>query len=428
MDGISVWGALVRVAETFGLLLREDAINTRVDIGSFGGNPRGLRFQNAQQMTAALGASDNVFAIADIALVDSSEDVWTRVIPLGVSQGIAGAVPAMNLRYCTRTGPYPITNFTGPDGETQYAMENYAAQATYGVRTKVLYLKDAAALGLSASDFQGAANTMYDRAATWFGRHASPQTSYAVRVVGMKHLGSDGTPVFALGDKVRVIYRGVIQDASGNRLWREIDTYLYIMSYRRTWASATSDPRPTRGRSGSSSTSASPGRARRRRTTSGRSSSSSRRLRSARSRRWRRRCLGFPTNTPYSLWVKPRYSRSVTVTSDVTAPVSGSHVTSYVVSRWRYASIFDGFALRVITASRSSPAVGAKPLSSPTTPNRLWSGALSETIRSRPDFTSGPKDDPSSRHDFVCWPTWRARQRGSLARKGSRASPPPGVN
>lgn len=239
MDGISVWGALVRVAETFGLLLREDAINTRVDIGSFGGNPRGLRFQNAQQMTAALGASDNVFAIADIALVDSSEDVWTRVIPLGVSQGIAGAVPAMNLRYCTRTGPYPITNFTGPDGETQYAMENYAAQATYGVRTKVLYLKDAAALGLSASDFQGAANTMYDRAATWFGRHASPQTSYAVRVVGMKHLGSDGTPVFALGDKVRVIYRGVIQDASGNRLWREIDTYLYIMSYRRTWASAT---------------------------------------------------------------------------------------------------------------------------------------------------------------------------------------------
>lgn len=239
MDGISVWGALVRVAETFGLLLREDAINTRVDIGSFGGNPRGLRFQNAQQMTAALGASDNVFAIADIALVDSSEDVWTRVIPLGVSQGIAGAVPAMNLRYCTRTGPYPITNFTGPDGETQYAMENYAAQATYGVRTKVLYLKDAAALGLSASDFQGAANTMYDRAATWFGRHASPQTSYAVRVVGMKHLGSDGTPAFALGDKVRVIYRGVIQDASGNRLWREIDTYLYIMSYRRTWASAT---------------------------------------------------------------------------------------------------------------------------------------------------------------------------------------------
>ena len=239
MDGISIWGALVRVAETFGLLLREDAINAKVDVGAFGGTTRGLRFQNAQQMTAALGASENVFAIADIAPIESSEDVWTRVIPLGVNQGIAGAVPAMNLRYATRTSPYPITSFTGPDGETQYAMEDYSAQATYGVRTKVLYLKDAAALGLSATDFQGAANTMYDRAGTWLARHSTPQTSYAVRVLGMKHLASDGTPIFSVGDKVRVVFKGVVQDASGNRLWRDIDTYLYIMSYRRTWASAT---------------------------------------------------------------------------------------------------------------------------------------------------------------------------------------------
>ena len=239
MDGISVWGALVRVAETFALLLREDAINARVDVGSFGANPRGLRFQNAQQMTAALGASENVFAIADIAEIASSEDVWTRVIPLGVNQGIAGAVPAMNLRYATRTTPYPIVSFTGPDSETQYSMEDYSAQATYGVRTKVLYLKDAAALGLSATDFQGAANTMYDRAATWLARHSTPQTSYAVRVLGMKHLAADGVPVFSVGDKVRVVYRGVVQDASGGRLWKEIDQALYIMSYRRSWAGST---------------------------------------------------------------------------------------------------------------------------------------------------------------------------------------------
>ena len=239
MDGISVWGALVRVAETFALLLREDAINAEIDVGSFGANPRGLRFQNAQQMTAALGASENVFAIADIAEIASSEDVWTRVIPLGVNQGIAGAVPAMNLRYATRTAPYPIVSFTGPDSETQYSMEDYSAQATYGVRTKVLYLKDAAALGLSATDFQGAANTMYDRAATWLARHSTPQTSYAVRVLGMKHLTSDGVPVFSVGDKVRVVYRGVVQDASGGRLWKEIDQSLYIMSYRRSWAGST---------------------------------------------------------------------------------------------------------------------------------------------------------------------------------------------
>lgn len=239
MDGISVWAGLIRVAETFNLLLREDAINARIDIGSFGANPRGLRFQNAAQMTPELAASSTVFAIADITEVANSEDVWTRVVPLGVNQGIAGAQPAMNLRYCTRSTPYPITSFTGPDGETQYAMEDYAAQATYGLRTKVLYLKDAQALGLSATDFEGAANTMYDRAATWFSRHMSPQTTYSLRVVGLRHLDVAGAPIFRIGDKAHVLYRGAVVDSAGQRLWKDIDQKLYIMGCRRNWAAGT---------------------------------------------------------------------------------------------------------------------------------------------------------------------------------------------
>ena len=238
IDGLSVWAALARLAETANVLMREDVINARIDMGQFGA-ASGVRFQNAQQATAALGASESVFAIADIAEIGSSEDVWTRVIPLGVNQGIAGAVPAMNLRYCTRSSPYPVTAFTGPDGETQYAMEDYAAQALYGIRTKVMYIKDAAALGLSQADFEGAANTMYDRAATWLSRHSAPLTTYAVRVVGMKHIKADGTPVFRVGDQVRLVYRGVVVDADGQRLWKDIDTDLYAMSYRRAIGAGT---------------------------------------------------------------------------------------------------------------------------------------------------------------------------------------------
>lgn len=238
MDGISVWGALARVAETFGLLLREDPVRAQIDMGAFGAN-RGVRFQNVAQLRPELGSSETVFAIADIAEVASSEDVWTRVVPLGVTQGIAGAVPAMNLRYCTRSAPYPVTAIVGADGETQYAMEDYTAQATYGIRTKALYIKDAAALGLSQADFEGAANTMYDRAATWFARHSAPQVTYALRTLGLRQLRADGEPVIRLGDRVRVVYRGEVSDREGERLWKEIDEELYVMSLRRTWASAT---------------------------------------------------------------------------------------------------------------------------------------------------------------------------------------------
>lgn len=243
MDGISVWGALIRVAETFGLLLREDNINARVDMGAFGANPGGLRFQSVAQMTPELAASPNVFAIADIQEIATSEDCWTKVIPVGGTQGIAGAGPAMNLRYSTRSGqPYVITSYTGPDGEAQYSMEDTAATAALGgvARTKTLLIKDASPLGLGPStDFVAAANTLYDRASTWLTRHKTVQTAYAVRVLGMKHLVNE-LPVFSVGDRVRVVYRGAVPDSTGlTMLWKNIDQYFYIMRARRTWAGAT---------------------------------------------------------------------------------------------------------------------------------------------------------------------------------------------
>lgn len=243
MDGISVWGALIRVAETFGLLLREDNINARVDMGAFGANPDGLRFQSVAQMTPELAASPNVFAIADIQEIATSEDCWTKVIPVGGTQGIAGAGPAMNLRYSTRSGqPYVITSYTGPDGEMQYSMEDMAATAALGgvPRTKTLLIKDATPLGLNpATDFVAAANTLYDRASTWLTRHKTVQTAYAVRVLGMKHLVNE-LPVFSVGDRVRVVYRGQVPDSTGlTMLWKNIDQYFYIMRARRTWAGAT---------------------------------------------------------------------------------------------------------------------------------------------------------------------------------------------
>ena len=212
MDGVSVWAALARVAETFGLLLREDNINAQVDVGLFGASARGLRFQSAEQMTPELGASENVFAISGIQEIADSGDVWNEVIPQGMTQGISGNVPNLTLEDSTRSTPYAITPFTGADGISQYKIGDSASQAAYGTRTKVLNVKDVAPLGLTDSELIAAANTLYDRAVTWLQRHKDPKTTYAVRVVGMKHL-VNGLPVFQVGDKVRVIYRGAVVDS-----------------------------------------------------------------------------------------------------------------------------------------------------------------------------------------------------------------------
>jgi len=235
MDGLTVWTALTRVAEVFGVLLRERSIDATVDVGKFG-TTTGIRFQNVQEMTPALAAQDNVYALTALQELTTTTDVWNNVIPLGTSQGIAESGASWNLANSDRTSPYTISSATGPDGLTYYSIGDSDSQTAYGTRTKVIQIKDAAPLGLTSAELTAGANTLYDRAVTWLQRRKDPQTSYAARVVGPRHI-VHGEEHIRAGDKIRLKYSGVMADGSGTkRLWKDVDAELYVMEFRRSVA------------------------------------------------------------------------------------------------------------------------------------------------------------------------------------------------
>ena len=227
----SKWQALGVVAEGFTYLLREDAITAQIDIGPFGQNPNGIRFQN---LDAPIVDPEIVFPLVSVQERAVSAEVWNYVIPLGKSQGLQGSGPSMDLSLSTRTSPYTIQNAAGPDGKTYYYLKDTGSITDYGQRIKALNIPSAVPVSNSSADRIAAANTLYDRTVTWLQRHKDRQTVYVVQVVGLKTL-EDGSPLLQVGDKVRVIYNGIITDSTGDkRRWKNIDASFYVLEYRRT--------------------------------------------------------------------------------------------------------------------------------------------------------------------------------------------------
>lgn len=236
-DGLAVWAALTKVAEVFGLHVREDPWNKEVDVGAFG-SVGGLVLQNIEAVSPALRENRLLAPIARLEVLEESADVWNRVIPLGAGEG----VNKLDLRYATRGSPYAVQSAAGPDGRTYWYLEDAASVAAYGARTRVLSVKDALPLANSSAGFTAAANALYDVAATWLARHKDPLTSYAVEAVGLRHLDAAGAPVFQVGDRLRLIYRGLAHRHDGpTAVWKSVDASLWLLGLQRTFNDDGSD-------------------------------------------------------------------------------------------------------------------------------------------------------------------------------------------
>ncbi len=188
-------------------------------------------------MTPALADNEALYAITDLELEEQSEDLITTIIPLGAGEGIN----QLDLRYSDRVSPYAISSATGPDGRTYYYLEDAAAVTAYGRREAVVSVKDAIPLANSAAGFLAASNALYDVAANLLARSVTPLATYTVAVAGLRHIGSSGSPLFQIGDTIRVVYRGIVEDSTGARAFKSIAASLYLMGFHRTFASNGAD-------------------------------------------------------------------------------------------------------------------------------------------------------------------------------------------
>ena len=237
MDGRTIWESLVFVADVFGLSLREDNIDTKVDIGAFG-TASGITFRNVREHSTS---NPYLYAIRSIKKRTYALDVANQLILTAQQTGLAGSSVWFSLANSNRSSPYTIQSAVGPDSQTYYYISDSASVAAYGTRQRVLNFREILPLGTAASDLQRAANTLYDEGVSYLLKHKDPLDEYDVEVVGLRHV-SNGAYRFQVGDTFRVQFDGNALDSSGGTTTAlTVDANLYLIGFTRTFASDGSD-------------------------------------------------------------------------------------------------------------------------------------------------------------------------------------------
>lgn len=196
-DGVSVFNALLGLAEQQGLHVRAGATPKTVEVGAFG-SAAGLRLVNPAQAHPALDSADDIALIESIRVEQDSEAVCTRLYPLGAGIGEAW----LTIEQATHNLPYTrqVASINGID---QHFLEDFAAVSQYGVIEKLGRFANIAPLSNSPADQENAANALYDVAAAWLQRYSQRLDAYRVTARKVRKLVRPG-------DKVRLVYNGVV--------------------------------------------------------------------------------------------------------------------------------------------------------------------------------------------------------------------------
>jgi hypothetical protein len=215
-DGVSVFKALLALAQQQGLHVRAGTSTNTVEVGAFG-TAAGLRLVNPIGAPPAIDAADEIALIETISVEQNSEAVCTRLYPIGAGIGEAW----LTIFKADRNLPYTrqVANINGID---QHFLEDFAAVALYGVIEKMGRFGDIAPLTNSEADQKNAANALYDAAAAWLSRYSQRQDVYQVTAHKVR-------TTLRPGDKVRLVYNGVVERDGMVSNFIDVDGDMWVM-------------------------------------------------------------------------------------------------------------------------------------------------------------------------------------------------------
>ena len=219
-DGQTVLQALLTLTQGVGVHLRWHG-DRRIDVGAFGSDS-GVRLTNLPVPAVEVWFNSRVAIIDPPQVTYSGYDIANWMVPLW---GNGDAV--LSLQHTTRTTPYTVHSTTA-NGRTIYYICADDSIAEYGEIQRVLCMPDAPYAG-SSDKIINCANVLYDWAAAQLQRQKQPQTTY--RVTGLK-LDREVSP----GDRVRLVYRGLVTRASGYPdYWLDIDEDVWVLAITRNY-------------------------------------------------------------------------------------------------------------------------------------------------------------------------------------------------
>lgn len=218
-DGQNILQALLKIAEQQGLHLRPGATAKTLELGAFG-TPTTVKAYGPAPGHPQIAFNDDILLVDSIKIVHQSEGIVNWILPLGAGEGEA----AITLEHSTRSSPYPIQDFIGPDGRTQYAITTGDPDIT----ERIMKFDNIAPISNANTDLVAAANALYDAAAAELDRISLTHTIYQIRTL-------KPASTIRTGDKLRLIYKGIVEASQrglskGPKLtYIDVDTDLWIL-------------------------------------------------------------------------------------------------------------------------------------------------------------------------------------------------------
>lgn len=211
----TIFDSVALLASTFGLHFREGSAPRTLDFGAMGADA-GLMAVGGEDLALA----PEIYANPDLALVSSlsvayqSSQVVNRLIPFGGAVGVA----TIDLSEATVTqAGYPVVSAALPDGKNYYYIEDAASIAQYGLTERRFLRKDLRPIANSRSAREFAANVLYEAALASLLNLKNRQTIYNLSVANWM------PGRVRVGDRIRLLYRGVVRTTAGSQVWLDID-------------------------------------------------------------------------------------------------------------------------------------------------------------------------------------------------------------
>lgn len=222
-DGENVLKSMQATLERTGYHMRLSTSSAnQVQIGTFGADSGYLAWHvegNVSQAPPSLFSRQNkLIPVETLQIETEGSDVVNWILPIGGGEGEA----ALTLEKSTRTTPYAIQTTTGPDGRTLYYLSDSTSIATYGTIQKVGTFKDINPITNTDADIVNAANALYDATVAYLIRHKDPLTTYSMTLRGR-------VGILQPGDKIRVVYKGVVYREGVPVAYRDIDQMFWML-------------------------------------------------------------------------------------------------------------------------------------------------------------------------------------------------------
>lgn len=188
-----------------------------LEFGAFG-EDSGIVLMNLRgQIQADIARNTNVAIVETIQLLEESDEIFNRIIPLGAGQGTGQLTIEQS-----SGGTYLLESDSNIDGSAFHYISDYVSQDNYGLREKVLTFPNIRPITNSDANIANAATALHLAAEAYMARHLAPRVTYAITVRGLRASVN-------VGDLVRLQYRGIVD----NYAFIDVDETFYVMDVTR---------------------------------------------------------------------------------------------------------------------------------------------------------------------------------------------------